>query len=59
MATSAPPNRIRVAGGQQDQVVDATAPTDPPNLTLPLIFRGAGLRAGRLSDAASRGLLRA
>jgi hypothetical protein len=37
MATTAAPNHTPVAGGQQGQLVDATAPTDPPNLTQPLI----------------------
>jgi hypothetical protein len=37
MATQAPPNHIRIAGGQQGQLADPTAPTDPPDLSLPLI----------------------
>lgn len=37
MATSAPTNHTRLAGGQQGQLVDTSVPTDPPNLTQPLI----------------------
>lgn len=37
MAITIPPNHSLVAGGQQGQVANMTAPTDPPNLTQPLI----------------------
>ena len=37
MAILIPPNLTLLAGGQQGQLVDATAPTDPPDLTEPLI----------------------
>jgi hypothetical protein len=37
MATTATPGHIRVGGGQQGQIVDPSADTDPPVLTQPLI----------------------
>lgn len=37
MATSAPANHLRLAGGQQGQLVDTTAPVVPPDLTQRLI----------------------
>jgi hypothetical protein len=37
MATAATPGHVRVGGGQQGQIIDASAETDPPVLTQPLI----------------------
>lgn len=41
MATTSTPNHVRVAGGQQGQIVDSTAPVDQPDLSHPLITEPA------------------